>query len=99
MQQKVTEFIKKHQLDCDYQTRYIDLVSEIGEIGKQILTDTNYNATKIKISNDLILEIGDGLFSLLALCHALDIDSQTALSLALEKYQHRFVQSGKISSK
>ena len=36
MQEIVENFIKKYNLSCGEKIRYIDLVSEIGELGKEI---------------------------------------------------------------
>lgn len=46
----------------------------------------------------MVEEMGDCLFSLLSLCCALDIDAETALNIALSKYQLRFEQKGAIGS-
>ncbi|MGA9400547.1 MAG: MazG nucleotide pyrophosphohydrolase domain-containing protein [Haladaptatus sp.] len=44
-------------------------------------------------------EIGDALFSLLAMANALDVDAGDALDEALEKYRDRIHESGSASSK
>lgn len=41
MQEKVREFIEEYALSCNEKIRYIDLVSEIGELGKEILRQTD----------------------------------------------------------
>ena len=38
----VSQLIEKYQIKCDYIHRYIDVVSEIGELGKELLNVTNY---------------------------------------------------------
>ena len=98
MQNLVAEFISKYQLQTDEQTRYIDLVSEIGELGKEILKNTEYGKVKFTKSSRMTDEIGDCLFSLLALCCELNIDAKDALCDALAKYELRFDTKGDISS-
>ena len=83
MQKAVEAFVKKYQLSGGTSTRYIDLVSEIGELGKEILKESNYGkmdeaqspekAGKCKFSEDTVMEMGDCLFSLLALCCEMNI--------------------------
>ena len=92
MQKTVSDFIQKHNLQTTPEIRYIDLTSEIGELGKEILLSSNYGANKYSKTHETEDEIGDCLFSLLALCCALDIDAETALHKALEKYEKRFAQ-------
>ncbi len=98
MQQTVVEFIKKHDIYCDANTRYIDLVSEIGELGKELLKSSNYGAEQFFATHSTVEEIGDCLFSLLALCSTLGIDGEQALKGAISKYQKRFDEKGEISS-
>lgn len=102
MQKTVRDFLTKYRLWSDEETRYIDLVSEVGELGKAILVSTNYgkkNIARNDLKDDLIIdEVGDCIFSLLALCNELDIDAGEALDISLSKYESRFTQKGDIGS-
>jgi len=98
LQQTVNNFIQKHSLQTDQHTRYIDLVSEVGELGKELLKATNYGKNPYKQTDDTESEIGDCLFSLLALCNAMDIDAEDALAAAIAKYEKRFAAKGNIGS-
>ena len=98
MQNRVLSFINQHNLNGDGTIRYIDLVSEVGELGKELLKAGGYEALVCRKNENMIEEMGDCLFSLFALCCALDIDSETALNIALSKYQMRFEQKGAIGS-
>jgi len=98
MQQTVDNFINKYNLHTNEQTRYIDLVSEVGELGKEILKSNNYGREEYKQTPGATVELGDCLFSLLALCTAMNINAETALQTALQKYEARFVQKGNIGS-
>ncbi len=98
MQSRVQEFIARNDLSCGKKLRYIDFVSEIGELGKEILKSTNYGKKEYSIDETAVEEMGDCLFSLLALCCEMGIDAENALSGAMEKYQQRLEKSGQIGS-
>ena len=98
MQKTVANFIAEYNLSTDVQTRYIDLVSEIGELGKEILTSTDYGKNDFLTNAQMIDEVGDCLFSLFALCHEMGIDAQNALNNSLAKYEQRFDNKGDIGS-
>jgi len=98
MQQTVNNFIQKYHLQTDEHTRYIDLVSEIGELGKEILKSTNYGKQNYTQNANAAGELGDCLFSLLALCSAMGVDGQDALNTAIAKYENRFAAKGDIGS-
>ena len=98
MQKAVKDFVDKYQLQSHEATRYIDLVSEVGELGKEIIKSTNYGKKDFAKSDPIVDEIGDCIFSLLALCSALGIDAEEALTASLAKYESRFAQKGDVSS-
>ena len=98
MQQTVNNFIQKYNLQTDEQTRYIDLVLEVGELGKEILKATNYGKQNYTQTAGAAGELGDCIFSLLALCNAMGVDGETALAGAIEKYEGRFAAKGDIGS-
>ena len=90
LQVKIQQFCEKNKLALTPEYRALDLVSEIGEVAKEILQQTNYGQTKnIAKTNELTLEIGDVFYSLIVLANSLDIDLETALKSAMEKYQNR----------
>ena len=90
MQNRVLSFMNQHDLTGDGAIRYIDLVSEVGELGKELLKAGSYGTLECRKNENMVEEMGDCLFSLLSLCCALDIDAETALNIALSKYQLRF---------
>lgn len=98
MQSEVSAFLKTHGLQLEAEKRYIDLVSEIGELGKELLLATNYGTKPPEYSGKMQGELGDCLFSLLSLCDALGVDAETALAGALEKYEKRASLRGNIGS-
>ena len=98
MQNRVLSFMNRHNLTGDGAIRYIDLVSEVGELGKELLKAGSYGTLECRKNENMVEEMCDCLFSLLSLCFALDIDAETALNIALSKYQLRFEQKGAIGS-
>ena len=98
MQKLVADFINEYGLQSDIETRYIDLISEVGELGKEILKSTNYGKQDFCTNEKIANELGDCFFSLFALCHELKIDSKEALNNALLKYKTRFLQKGEVGS-
>lgn len=98
MQKTVYDFVQKHHLGTDEKIRYIDLVSEVGELGKEILKGCDYGKKSCEIGNAAQEEMGDCLFSILALCNEMRIDAGEALKKAMRKYEMRFMTKGEISS-
>ena len=98
MQEKVNELIKKYNLESSTEIRYIDLVSEVGELGKEILKGNDYGNKEFVATDNLESEIGDTLFSLICVANGLNIDLNLALENVLEKYEYRFSTKGNIGS-
>ena len=95
---KVKEFLKQYKRECNISSRFIDLTSEVGEVGKELLKSSEYGNKNIEISEELKEELGDTLFSLLALFVENGIDPEQELDKVLEKYRKRFEENGDISS-
>ena len=87
-QQRVSEFLEEHQLEAPPEFRLLDLVSELGEVAKNAAESTDYgdDPKQLAVEAD---EIGDVLFSLLAVADSLDIDASEALDTSLAKYTER----------
>ncbi len=98
IQRRVLEFSEKYNIEINPELRYIDLVSEIGELGKEILKGNNYGEQELIKTENLESEIGDSIFSLLCIANSFDIDVQKCLENVLEKYEQRFEEKGNISS-
>ncbi|WP_227380093.1 MazG-like family protein [Haladaptatus halobius] len=96
-QQKVAEFITEHDLQTPPEFRLLDLVSELGEVAKNATESTNYgdHPKQLDVEAD---EIGDVLFSLLAVAESLDINAGEALDQSLVKYGERIEEKDSPSS-
>ena len=92
-QQKVEEFIRENNLEGTTAFRILDLMSEIGEIASDAAKSTDYGLSEeeLEVKED---EIGDALFSLLAVAIDLDVNAEDALEKSLEKYSERIQDSG-----
>lgn len=96
-QERVAAFVDEHGLDAPPAYRLLDLVSEVGELAKAAAESTSYGDRPgaIDLPED---EVGDVLFSLLALASGLDVDAGEALASALSKYERRLDERGEPSS-
>ena len=89
LQQRVKAFCRKHNLDSPVEYRVLDTVSELGEVAKEILKMSRYGRKPLIINNEIKQEMGDVFYSLISVANALDIDLETALHDALNKYERR----------
>ena len=98
IQEEVNELIKKYNLESSVEIRFIDLISELGEWGKEILKGNDYGKKDFCNTENLESEIGDTFFSLICVANGLNIDLKKALDSVLAKYENRFVNNGNIGS-
>lgn len=96
-QDRVAAFLDANDLHAPPAHRVLDLVSETGELAKDVNVATNYGETpgEATVNED---ELGDALFCLLALAGELDMDAGDALDAALSKYEGRIDESGTAGS-
>ncbi len=94
LQEKVEEFCENYSIDHPMEHRLIDVMSELGEVSKEILENTEYGSTSLTYSNELKEELGDLPYSLITLANALKIDLESAVNTALEKYESRSSKGG-----
>ena len=97
LQDKVKNFCEHHNLSTSVEARLLDLVSELGELAKEILLNSDYGKKTIDFSERLEEELGDVIFSLIALSNSFNIDMEAALDRVLNKYQSR-AHNGSIGS-
>ena len=89
LQDKVKNFCEQHDLSTSSEVRFLDIVSELGELAKEILLQSDYGKKTIDRSARLEEEVGDTIFSLIALSNSFDIDMEVALDKVLKKYELR----------
>ena len=94
LQSKVAEFVRDHNLETSVEARLLDLVSEVGELSKEVLKGSGYGKEEFSSSTEWESELGDVFFSLVALANLTDVDMEKSLNEALEKYRERIESSG-----
>jgi NTP pyrophosphatase (non-canonical NTP hydrolase) len=97
-QARVRQFLARHDLGHAPQTHALDLVSEVGEVAKALLESSDYGRSAVEPSANVQQELGDAFFSLVALAESLEVDLETALGAALEKYELRVAAKGHAGS-
>ena len=98
VQAKVRKFIEKYDLKMPLENWYFDLVSELGELGKEFNKGSKYGKIPHELTKNFELEIGDILYSLLGLANQANLDLESCLNRVLTKYEERYNKKGKISS-
>jgi len=98
IQELVTKLEKEYNLETTSEIRVLDLVSEVGELSKEILKGNDYGKKQYEKTPNLENEIGDIMFSLICIANGMNIDLKQALNNVIEKYEKRFGENGHIGS-
>lgn len=96
-QDRVARFVATHDIDAPPAYRLLDAASELGELAKEVNESTDYGSDPegVEVAED---ELGDALFALLAFAEATDVDAESALDDAIEKYERRLEERGSAGS-
>lgn len=89
MRDRVTAFNREHDLELAPEHRVLDLVSETGELSKELLRSGDYGDGDVATTDAVVAEFGDVYYCLLSLADELGIDPDDALAASLEKYRER----------
>lgn len=98
-QNEIAQFVSQHNLEIPIGDRMLDLASEIGELAKEILKNTDYGHQDFRPDSAWRDEMGDVLFSLTCLANSTEVNLLAALRGAIAKYQARLASQGDASSK
>ena len=98
LQKKVGEFVQKHGLAAAPESRLLDICSEMGELAKEVLKNTNYGKSKFNKSTFPTEELGDVLFSIICFANAVGADLEKDLDKVMEKYANRIKKRNSASS-
>jgi len=98
IQEEVKAFVSKHQLETTLELRILDLMSELGELSKEVLKATEYGAKPVELQEAFADEFGDVAFSLFCIANQSNIDVTLAIQQAMQKYERRLEASGLASS-
>lgn len=91
-QHRVAALMRRYNIQHDPASHALDLVSEVGEVAKEVLLATDYGRQAPEFRPELVDELGDALYSLLALAEVCGVDADEALSAALRNYESRLTE-------
>lgn len=94
LQARVRSFLDEHGHSCAPGARLLDVASEAGELSKEYLVSTSYGAGPFEAGAAWRDELGDLLFSVLALACETETDAEEVLGAALAKYRDRIRRTG-----
>jgi len=97
-QERAHQFAQKHNLSHMPGVYALDLLSEFGEVAKELLKATDYGAHAPIDNPALADELGDLLYSLCELATAVNVDLDAALTTVLAKYDVRWQEKGHMGS-
>jgi len=92
IQKKIKLFCEMNELNSPIEHRVLDTMSELGEVAKEILKMSNYGDRPIKYNDNLKMELGDLLYSIITIANVFDIDLDEALNEVLRKYEQRMLK-------
>ena len=92
IQKKIKLFCEKNELNSPIEHRVLDTMSELGEVAKEILKMSNYGDRPIQYNDNLKMELGDLLYSIITIANVFDIDLDEALNEVLRKYEQRMLK-------
>lgn len=93
-QAQANDFAQKHNLQHSASVYALDLMSELGEVAKEILLASDYGHQPAQFTSDMAAELGDVLYSLCLLATAVDVDLDTAFAQTIDKYERRRREKG-----
>lgn len=93
-QKTVADFITEYQLEAPVEARLLDLVSEVGEVAKEVLKGNAYGHSPFQPTDAWQIELADAFFALICVANSTSVDLDHALALALKKYRQRLTGKG-----
>ena len=97
-QKTVAQFVTDHHLEAPLEARILDLVSEVGEVAKEVLKGSAYGQRAFQPTDAWPLELADAFFALICAANSTGVNLDHALALALEKYRQRLAAKGQAGS-
>lgn len=97
-QRRVGEFVAGRRLDADLPHRTLDLVSEVGEVAKEVLEGSGYGSAVFRPTPAWAEELGDVLFALACVANLTGVDLNQVLDSAVRKYERRLADRGDAGS-
>lgn len=94
LQKLVRDFMRSELKPTPAHAWLLDLESEVGELAKEWLKDSDYGRGELALGEAWAEEMGDVLFALLALAEETGVDLEASLRVVLKKYARRIKQHG-----
>ena len=93
-QERVARFVDEHNLEAGVEIRLLDLLSELGEVAKEVLKGNQYGTSPLVQTPAWEEELADVFFALVCLANTTGVDLDRGLQKVLEKYAHRVQAKG-----
>jgi NTP pyrophosphatase (non-canonical NTP hydrolase) len=93
------EMSDKCGFERDPMIRYADVMSELGELGKELLLGNNYGTKPMEPAENLAKELGDVVFALALLANSVGLDLDECFDVTMEKYNRRYENTGQTGSR
>ena len=97
-QKTVAVFVEENRLETSVEARLLDLVSEVGELAKEVLKSTEYGHQSFQPTVAWSGELADVFFSLICLANSTGVNLEENLVEALHKYGQRLATKGDAGS-
>ncbi len=94
----VAQFVEAHALEAPPAIRLLDLVSEAGEVAKELLTGTRYGREEFRPDAAWAEELADLFFTLVCVANSTGVNLEAALDNALARYAARLAERGDAGS-
>lgn len=94
IQDSIRIFTESSGSTCKPDIRLLDLLSELGEVTKELLKGSGYGKKQLSLPEGWSEELGDLLFSLICLANESDVDLEDALGKVVAKYKRRVAERG-----
>ena len=93
-QNRVAKFVKEHDLEAGVEIRLLDLLSDLGEVAKEILIGNQYGKSGFIQTAAWEEELADVFFALICVANTTGVDLNRGLEKVLEKYAKRLQAKG-----
>ncbi len=98
MENLVKEFNGEFMKGTNANIRMLDVVSEVGELAKEVIKSQEYGEKEFAVTEDLEMEFGDVMYSLITFAHENNINVTKAVEKVILKYRARFSKKGHMGS-
>ncbi len=98
LQARIKKFVEDRDIGTSVEHRMLDLLSESGELAKEVLKGSGYGSKPYTETDAFEREFSDVLFSLVCLSNQTGISLEENIIEALKRYDKRFKDHKHIGS-